>query len=87
MKKVDLGITMITPAAKEKIPVKYAAAALARHESGDWGEISEHDKAVNEEALETGDQLMSVYEYGGIRFWIITEHNRSYTTILLPEDY
>ena len=87
MKKLKLGMTVITPAAKDAIPTSEVMKALARHESGDWGESCEHDKAVNDEALMTGGRIMSVYKYNGIRFWIITEHDRSVTTILMPSDY
>ena len=85
--KVQLGQLFITPAAKAAIPHKEAIRALTRHASGDWGELSEDDKAANDEALEFGDRLLSSYKFSGIRFWIITEADRSITTILMPNDY
>lgn len=62
--------------------------ALNRHQSGDWGELCEEDKQVNEKALKDGDRILSVYiSSGGKRFWVITEADRSSTTVLMPEDY
>ena len=62
---------------------------LARHHAGDWGDLCEEDKEVNEEALKEGQEgrLMSVYKHGGTTIWIITEWDRSVTTILLPSEY
>ena len=61
---------------------------LVRHLSGDWGELDEHDWKENEAALEHGFRLLSVYSgRNDTKFWIITEHDRSATTILLPSEY
>ncbi len=61
---------------------------LRKHAAGEWGELNLHDLAVNEAALRDGDRLVSVYnDAKGTRFYIITEWDRSVTTILLPEDY
>ena len=61
---------------------------LQRHLSGDWGEIDAHDRRENELSLREGFRLMSVYTLSnGIRFWIITEADRSSTCVLLPEEY
>ena len=62
---------------------------LRRHHCGDWGdELCAEDKAANEDALEHGSRLLSCYRTdGGDRLYIITEWNRSMTTILLPEEY
>ena len=61
---------------------------LQRHLSGDWGEIDAHDRRENELSLREGFRLMSVYTLSnGIRFWIITELDRSSTCVLLPEEY
>lgn len=63
-------------------------ALLARHRRGDWGAIDPEDVGLNEEALRTGARLMSVYPLPtGEVIWIITEADRSATTLLLPEDY
>lgn len=61
---------------------------LRRHAVGDWGELGACDRAANEAALRGGDRLVSVYRgRDGTKFYIITEWDRSLTTILLPEDY
>ena len=62
--------------------------ALQRHVNGDWGEVEEDDREANERSLLHGDRLLSVYRSSkGVKFWIITEVDRSATTVLLPEDY
>ena len=62
---------------------------LARHSSGDWGELDAHDRRENERSLKNGWRILSSYPVGedGQRVWIITEADRSYTTILLPSEY
>jgi hypothetical protein len=61
---------------------------LKRHVQGDWGELDAHDVAENEYSLQRGLRLLSVYTLSdGTRFWIITEADRSVTTVLLPEEY
>jgi hypothetical protein len=63
-------------------------ALLARHSNADWGDLSESDKVLNDMALEGGDdRIFSSYNVGPGKLWIITEWDRSVTTILLPEDY
>jgi hypothetical protein len=60
---------------------------LKRHASGDWGDICPEDRGLNELALKDGSRLLSVYGTGERKFWIITEADRSVTTVLMPEDY
>jgi hypothetical protein len=62
---------------------------LARHECGDWGVVCAADAAANNQALLDGERLLSAYEVGQRkeRLWIVTEHDRSVTTLLLPEEY
>jgi hypothetical protein len=61
---------------------------LAQHASGDWGEVGGEDWAENERSLRGGDRLLSAYTLGtGVRIWVITEADRSMTTVLLPEEY
>ena len=61
---------------------------FGRHLQGDWGDVCDEDRRVNEDALISGERLMSVYEVEpGLTLWIITEADRSVTTILLPEEY
>lgn len=63
-------------------------ALMGRHAKGDWGEVADDSKEANDASVKNGgDMIMSAYDIGGTRFWIITEHDRSATTILLPEDY
>lgn len=83
-----LGQTVITPNAAASVEHADVLAALRRHASGDWGELGEEDRAANDRALVEGTRLLSAYRAkNGTRFWIITEADRSVTTILLPEDY
>jgi hypothetical protein len=61
---------------------------LSRHIQGDWGEINEHDRYENELSLIHGFRLLSAYTlHNGTKIWIITEADRSATTLLLPEEY
>ena len=60
---------------------------LARHASGDWGELCEFDRRQNQIALREGLRVFSSYETTAGRCWVITEADRSVTTILLPEEY
>jgi hypothetical protein len=61
---------------------------LQRHAAGDWGEVDAHDKAENEYSLQQGFRLLSAYRLAdGTKIWIITEADRSATTLLLPEEY
>jgi hypothetical protein len=60
---------------------------LARHQAGDWGELDSHDRRENALFLKNGWRLVSRYPVGKGVVWIITEADRSATTILLPEEY
>lgn len=61
---------------------------VARHQAGDWGEIPDEDRQENELSLQQGFRLLSAYQTAnGERIWVITEADRSATTILLPEEY
>lgn len=61
---------------------------IQRHQAGGWGDLDEHDRQENELSLKQGLRLLSVYRAAnGTKFWIITEADRSVTTVLLPEDY
>lgn len=63
-------------------------ALLNRHVQGDWGDLDKHDRRENERALIEGTRLLSAYSLAsGVRIWIITEADRSATTLLLPEEY
>ena len=61
---------------------------LQRHQVGDWGIVDDEDKAENELSVKTGFRILSAYKLStGVKIWIITEADRSATTILLPEEY
>ena len=61
---------------------------IVRHASGDWGEVCPEDRRANDEALANGERLLSAYSTAkGDRIWIITESDRSVTTLLLPDEY
>ena len=84
----QLGQVVTTRGVLEVITDLTMKRALVRHQAGDWGDICPDDHAENQLSLEHGFRLMSVYEYEGQpKFWIITEADRSATTILLPEEY
>ncbi len=85
---VPLGRTVATPAVIDAVPYKELADALGRHMRRDWGNVCEADWIANDRALKRGERLLSSYSArDGTEFWIITEWDRSYTTILLPSDY
>ena len=75
-----LGQTVATPHVLKVVPKAEIFAALQRHQNCDWGDVCPQDKWSND--------LLSVYHSkDGVKFWIITEWDRSATTVLLPEDY
>jgi len=85
--KFRLGQVVITPNALMTLATEDVQAALCRHQSGDWGEVCPEDHDENEFSLNRGLRLLSVYRSNGAKFWIITEADRSATTVLMPEDY
>lgn len=86
--KFRLGSIAITSNAYDLIGSRDAFDALERHSQGDWGNVATEDIGLNDEALVEGNRLLSVYQdQHGETFWIITEADRSVTTILMPEDY
>lgn len=67
-------------------------AYLARHQQGDWGDLDADDRRANEHALKDGTRIFSAYHFEPtpgtrIKLWVITEADRSITTVLLPEEY
>lgn len=85
-----LGRTVATPGALEALEGAGHTAGefLGRHARGDWGDLCDEDKAANQEALQEGLRLLSAYRLGdGKKLWVITEADRSATTLLLPEEY
>jgi len=86
--KFDLGQLVATPNALGALSPDDFMLALGRHVQGDWGELDREDHSANESALKHGGRLFSAYlSTNGVNFWIITECDRSATTVLLPEDY
>lgn len=82
------GMVVITRHASLQLDPGDTQNALQRHLRGDWGDVCREDRRENELSLKEGFRLFSVYHADdGTRFWIITEADRSATTILLPEDY
>ncbi len=86
--RFNVGQLVITPGACDELPQEEVWHNLVRHMNGDWGELDEFDREQNERAVGQGGRLMSRYSTrSGTVFWIITEHDRSYTTVLLPMEY
>lgn len=88
--KFPLGLVALTPGAAEALEEAHQEPSfyLKRHASGDWGDLDDHDVQVNEDALLTGERLLSVYTLpSDVVLWIITERGRHNTTLLLPEEY
>ena len=90
MPKFQLGQIVATPGALAAFeeageePITY----LARHLVGDWGEVCEEDAKENEFSVREGFRILSAYILStGVKIWIITEANRSATTLLTPEEY
>ena len=82
------GRMLITASAQRTLAGPDVAAAVVRHLAGDWGDVCDEDREENELSLKEGFRLFSVYHAAdGTKFWIITEADRSATTVLLPEDY
>lgn len=87
--KFHLGMLVATPGAIAEAEEHHVdfELLLRRHLRGDWGNLGIEDKKLNNDALIYGNRIMSAYVEDGVKFWIITEADRSVTTILLPEEY
>lgn len=86
--KFELSRTVITSEALARLHPADIVLGLSRHAAGDWGNCSRADRNENERALVDGARLFSVYQdRRGTKFWVITEADRSATTVLLPGDY
>lgn len=88
--KFALGKLVATPGALDALKESQQSAwhFFFRHMSGDWGELDEEDKLLNQQALEDGSRLLSAYRTRlGKRLYVITESDRSLSTILLVEEY
>ena len=86
--KFSLGLLAATPGALEALNEESFWPYIKRHANGDWGDVCAEDKKENELSLREGFRLLSAYHLpDGCKIWIITEADRSATTILLPEEY
>lgn len=86
--KFPLGQVVQTQGVAHEIHPITVAACLGRHIRGDWGNVSPEDAKENNLSLKNGFRLLSSYkDLNGTKFWIITEADRSVTTVLLPSEY
>lgn len=87
--KFRMGCIVVTPGALAVLEDagQDAGELLARHNSGDFGDVDAHDWRENTRAIEHGYRILSSYPVGGQKVWIITEADRSSTCLLLPEEY
>ena len=88
--RFSLGRLVATPGALTALSAANQAPFefLARHQCGDWGDLSPEDKAENDLSVQEGFRILSAYRTRtNVKIWIITEADRSVTTILLPEEY
>ena len=90
---INLGRLLMTKGvndlvAEDETFAKFVMSSLTRHRRGDWGNLTEEDKQENEASLKQGYRLLSAYEAKRLpKIWIITEADRSSTTILFPDEY
>jgi hypothetical protein len=83
-----LGQIVATPGALESVPPAEITNSLARHARGDWGDVCQEDREENDLSVDKHLRVLSVYHMSNrMKFWIITEADRSTTTVLLPEEY
>lgn len=88
VKTFELGRLLITPHAQEELDPADVFEGIQRHSVGDWGELDDEDRQENDLSLREGFRLLSAYTgRSGLKFWVITEADRSSTTVLLPDDY
>lgn len=85
-----LGAVVATPGALDALArhPRFVHQIIARHGSGDWGEVDAEDQKANARALLSGERLLSAYTTPtGTRVWVLTEADRSATTVFLPSEY
>ena len=89
--RFELGQVVATPGALEALEAaeQDPSALIARHVTGDWGDLEKEDIKANEDSITTGARILSAYVLPETetKIWIITESDRSATTILLSEEY
>ena len=91
-KLFGLGQVVMTRGVNDKVAddegfAKFVFDSLKRHASGDWGDLCEEDQKENELSLKQGFRILSAYHCNEEKIWIITEADRSATTILFPQEY
>lgn len=88
---MELGQVVVTRGVADKMEdaefAYHVYACLERHASGDWGDVCPEDWQTNNLAVETGERTLSSYVILGTKIWIITELDRSTTTVLFPHEY
>lgn len=82
-----LGRAVATAAVCRELPPHKIASLLSRHRTGDWGGLCDADRRENESALLHGERLLSAYQVDGRKVYVITEADRSYTTVLFADEY
>jgi len=86
--RFSLGKLVMTRGVMNRIPPIEVWYAVVRHSSCDWGDVCRSDWDLNDAALVSDSRLLSTYRIkNGLKLWIITEWDRSVTTVLLPEEY
>ena len=85
----ELGRIVATPAALSVLAPEEPLVLLQRHQSGDWGDVPPADARENRLSVKRGFRVLSSYRVGpdGVKLWVLTEADRSSTTILLPSEY
>jgi len=88
IRKFELGAIAITPGVGRLDPLGLMVPGLLqRHQSGDWGNVCEDDAAENNYSVDRRLRILSSYTLKGEKVWVITEADRSATTVLLPSEY
>ncbi len=83
-----MGLILITPGVQDCIGREEILTALGRHAAGDWGEVDASDHSANDRAVREGDRLLSCYRATeGTKYYVVTEADRSATTVLTAEEY
>ncbi len=86
--KFQPGTVVCTLGASEAASRPEMLRLLDRHLRGDWGDVDPEDAKSNESALKWGERILSSYKTdSGEKLWVLTEHDRSQTTILTPGEY
>lgn len=82
------GMLLATPGVLNEVPEPEITEALNRHLTGDWGDVCKEDWKMNDYAVENRERILSSFtSKENVKFWIITESDRSATTVLLPSEY